>query len=404
MRGSRVGAVLLGLMAVLVAGVALAAEPIRIGEISEAKLWADMAMNQRRGEKLALEEINAKGGVLGRPLEIIFRDGGNGTPAEVLRDVEELVHHQKVRLLLGTGPDNNGLAVSNYAKREGVFFLKGINGTNRHIWEAGHALAFRFDVPNYLYGKIFAARAAKLPARRWAFVGPDYEFGHSVIEAFQKELKALRPDVEFVATQWHPMTRINAGAVIGALDRARPDAVFVAHWGSAASQFVREGRKRRFFEGKEIFSVLLGQPEGLGPLKTEAPVGWLTQGYPYDDIASPAHKAFVARYRAAYGAEPGWFSFTGYNAVLALAKAIEKAGTPEPYDVATAMKGMTFESLIGPLTFREADNQSSLGLWIGRVGFREGRPVLVNWTYEPSDAYYPGDAYVKTVRPAESPR
>ncbi|MDR3425260.1 MAG: ABC transporter substrate-binding protein [Alphaproteobacteria bacterium] len=376
-------------------------EPIKIGEISEAKLWNIMAVNQRRGEQLAVDNINAQGGVLGRPLEIVQRDGGDGTPGDVLRDVQELVERQGIKILFGTAFDNNGLAVSSYAKKNGAFFLKAVNGTDRQIWQDGNDLSFRFDVSNYMYmyGKVFADAAAKLPAKRWAFVGLDYEFGHSVIADFQKELKRLRPDVEFVATQWHPFGKINAGAVVAALEYANPDAIFIANAGSDTIQLIREGTKRGLFAHRQVISVLTGQPEQLESFGKEAPVGWITQGYPYDQIDTPAHKTFLAKFRARFHTDPGWFSFVGYNAMISLADAINKAKSTEPHAIAAAMKGMTFDSLTGPLTYRASDNQSNLGLWVGKVGFKNGKPTLVDWTYEPEDKYYPGDAYVKTVRP-----
>lgn len=379
--------------------VPTAKKPIKIGEISEAKLWNVMAVNQRRGFELALEEVNSKGGVLGRKVEMVSRDGGQGTPEDVLRDVEELIDRQNVRLLIGTGPDNIGLAVSNYAKQKGIFFLKAINGTNRHIWQEGHDLAFRFDVPNYMYGAVFADAAAKFPAKRWAFIGPDYEFGRSVIADFQKALKERKPDVEFVAEQWHPMLKIQAQAVARAIKNANPDAIFIANFGSDAVQLLREGKKIGLFDGKPVISVLLGQPEQLEPLGAEAPTGWITQGYPYEQIDTPTHKEFLKKYKAKYNATPGWFSFVGYNSMLSLAKAIEKAASDDPHKVAAAMKGMTFDSLVGPITYRATDNQSNLGLWVGKIGFEDKKPALVDWSYESGDKYYPGDAYVKTVRP-----
>ncbi|NND65220.1 MAG: ABC transporter substrate-binding protein, partial [Gammaproteobacteria bacterium] len=85
------------------------AEPIKIGEISEMALWAPMAINQRRGFALAIEDYERDNGLLlGRPVELLSRDGGSGTPSDVLRDVEELVNQEGVRFLIGTGPDNIG--------------------------------------------------------------------------------------------------------------------------------------------------------------------------------------------------------------------------------------------------------------------------------------------------------
>jgi len=345
-----------------------AKEPIRIGEISEFNLFKVYADNQHNAFELAVDDLNANGGVLGHPLKLITRQGGSGTPEEVLRDVEDLVHRENVKLLIGTGPDHTGLAVSSYARKNGIFYLKGANGTNKHIWQEGHDLAFRFDVSNYVYGKAFAQAAAKLPAKRWAIIAPDYEFGHSVVEDFTSNLKKLRPDVTFTPIQWHPMLKIQSGPVVQVLKQQKPDAFFIASFASDAVQLIRDGKKIGLYKDKPVISVLQGQPESLAPLGKEAPMGWITQGYPADQIDAPAHKAFLAKYRAKYNAEPGWFSFVGYNAMISLAKAIETAGSTEPKAVAAAMKGMTFDSLVGPITYRAADNQSNLGLWVGKIG------------------------------------
>lgn len=321
-------------------------EPIRIGEISEVRFWSLYAQNQRRGWQMALEEINAAGGVLGRPIEVVMRNGGDGSPSDVLRDAEELFLRQNINIFYGTCPDNVSLAISDYAKRHGILFLKGVNGTNRQIWQDGHDLAFRFDVPNYMYGKAFAAAAAKLPIKRWAFVAPDFEFGRSVVAEFQKELKAQRPDVEFVMTQWHPTLKSDAGAIAGAINSVKPDGIFIASFGSDLVKLVRQGNARKLYDNRAVIGVLVGQPEGLNVLGKEAPVGWITAGYPMDQIDTPAHKAFLAKYRAKYNADPGWFSFVGYNAFMSLAKAIEKAGSTDPQAISAAMKGMTFDSLV----------------------------------------------------------
>jgi len=376
-----------------------AVESIKIGEIIEHKIWPLMAENHHNGLMLAVDEINANGGVLGRPLEILYRNGGDGKPASILRDAEELVTKQGVKFLTGLGPDNNGLAVSSFAKRNKVFYLKGINGTNKHIWKERHRYAFRFDVSNYMYGKVFADAVKGMPAKRWAFVAPNYEFGRSVVKDFKEALKKKRPDVEFVSDQWHPTLKIDAGSVVQALSRVKPDGIFVASWGGDLAQFIREGTKRELFEDRTIVGVLAGQPEQLEYMKKEAPVGWITQGYPYPTIKHDNHKKFLSAYKEKYESNPGWFSFVGYNAMKSLAAAIEKAGVVDVEKVVDAMEGLTFDSTIGPLTYRSSDHQANLGLWVGKVAIVDDLPTIVNWKYKSNNLYYPGDDYVKTVRP-----
>ncbi len=137
--------------------------------------------------------------------------------------------------------------------------------------------------------------AAKLKKKRWAVVYPNYEYGTSAVAAFKTLLKAVQPDVEFVAEQAPPLGRVDAGAVVQALADAKPDAIFNVLFGADLSKFVREGNTRGLFQGREVVSVLTGEPEYLDPLRDEAPNGWIVTGYPWYGIQTPAHKALLRR-------------------------------------------------------------------------------------------------------------
>ncbi len=374
------------------------APPIVVGDLIQVTTYPDGCIPYQKGYQLALKEVNDAGGVLGRPVKVLFRDSGPG-PESAVRVAEELIARDKVALLTGTCFDNVGLAVSNLSKRHKILFLKGYNGTNRHIWQEGHRYAFRFDCANYVYANALAEEAAQLPAKRWAFVAPNYEFGHSAVADFKAGLKKRRPDVEFVADQWPKVLQMDAAPTIQALLRAKPDAIFTACFGSDSTQLVREGRKRGLYDNRPMVSVLSGFPENLEPLKDEAPQGWIVLGYPYDEIKTPAHQKFVADYRAAYGEDPRYGAFIGYHVMKTVAAAITKAGVVETEKLVDAMEGLTIDSLIGPVTYRASDHQSTLGVWIGKTTIVNGKPTLRDWVYKPGDAYMPSAEEVKKLRP-----
>ena len=138
--------------------------------------------------------------------------------------------------------------------------------------------------------------AAKLKKKRWAIVYPNYEYGQSAVAAFKELLKAAQPDVEFVAEQAPPLGKIDAGAVVQALADAKPDAIFNVLFGADLSKFVREGNTRGLFKGREVVSLLTGEPEYLDPLKDEAPERLdrhrLSRG---TASQTPEHKKFFLR-------------------------------------------------------------------------------------------------------------
>ena len=138
--------------------------------------------------------------------------------------------------------------------------------------------------------------AVKLPAKRWATVAPNYEYGQSAARGFKKLLRT-RPDVNFVAEQSPPLGRIDAGATVQALAAANPEAIFNVTFGADLTNFVRQGSTRGLFKGGEVFSLLTGEPEYLDPLGEEAPEGWIVTGYPWNELKTPEHTTFRDAYR-----------------------------------------------------------------------------------------------------------
>ena len=315
---------LLLLSVVVAAPIASAQEPIRIGEISSYSTVPAFTIPYRNGWQLAVDEINASGGLLGRKVEVISRDDA-GKPDDATRHASELLTSQKVDLLTGTFLSNVGLAVSDIALRNKVLFVAAEPLTDALVWEKGNRYTFRLRPSTYMQAAMLVEEAARLPAKRWATVAPNYEYGQSAVSSFKELLKAKRPDVEFVAEQWPALGKLEAAATVQALAAAKPDAIFNVTFGADVTKFVREGNLRGLFEGRSVVSMLTGEPEYLDPLKDETPKGWIVTGYPWDQYRSPAHDKFVEAYRHKYKDPPRLGSVVGYTTMMSIAEAIRKA-------------------------------------------------------------------------------
>lgn len=372
-------------------------KPILIGEISSYSALPVGTEAYRKGWQLAVEEINQGGGVLGRPLQIISRDDA-GKPDVALTVANELVSRQGVDLLTGTILSNVGLAVADFANQKGVFFLATQPLTDALIWEHGNDTTFRLRPSTFTQAMILAEEAAKLPAKRWATVAPNYEFGQSAVANFKSELKRLRPDVVFVSAQWPPLGKIDAGILVQAIAASSPDAIFNATFGSDLVQFVREGDLRGLFRDRSVISIMTGEPEYLDPLKDETPKGWIVTGYPWDSIKTPEHARFLAAYQARYHDYPRIGSLMGYTNILVLAEAIKRAGSTDTGALVAAMKGLTLATPTGPVSFRAIDHQSTMGVYVGRLDVRDGHGVMVDWRYEDGAKHQPSDDFVRDKR------
>jgi len=375
-----------------------AADEIKIGEINSYSGLPAFTEPYRKGWQLALEEINAKGGVDGKKLVVISKDDG-GKPAEAVTAANELVSNDGVALLAGTFFSNVGLAVSDFAAQKKVLFVAGEPLTDAITWSKGNRYTFRLRPSNYMQAGMLAEEAAKLPAKRWAAIAPNYEYGQSAVAAFKKLLSAKRPDIEWVAEQWPPMGKIDAGAVLEAIDAARPDAILNVEFGPDLVKLVREGNTRGTFQNRSVVSFLTGEPEYLDPLKSETPTGWIVTGYPWYDIKTPEHEAFLKAYQDKYHDYPRLGSVVGYSLMKGIAAILAKAGSTDTDKMIAAAEGVSFGTPFGEVIFRAIDHQSTMGAFVGKTALKDGKGVMVDAVYRKGAGYLPTDEEVRKLRP-----
>jgi branched-chain amino acid transport system substrate-binding protein len=271
--------------------LAQAKGPIRIGELNSYKAQPAFLEPYKKGMELAVEEVNSAGGIAGRKIELISRDDG-ANPADAVRVAEELISRDRADVITGTFLSNIGLAVTDFAKQKKVFFLASEPLTDKIVWQNGNRYTFRLRPSTYMQTAMMVPEAVKMNKKRWAVVFPNYEYGQSAVASFKALMQKAQPSIEWVAEQAPPLGRIDAGAVTQALGDAKPDAIFNVLFGADLAKFVREGNTRGLFKGREVVSLLTGEPEYLDPLKDETPENWLVTGYPWYGIDTPDHKAF----------------------------------------------------------------------------------------------------------------
>jgi branched-chain amino acid transport system substrate-binding protein len=395
----------LGLTMFTAASTAVMAQstPIKIGEINSYSTIAQFTTPYKQGWQLAVEEINAKGGLLGRKVEVIARDDA-GKPEEALRHAVELTSNEKVDVLMGGFFSNVGLALADHAAKNKRLFIASEPLTDAIVWDKGNRYTFRLRPSTYMQAAMLVEEAAKLPAKRWATIAPNYEYGQSAVASFKELLKAKRPDVEFVGEQWPAQGKLEAGTTLSAIMASKPDAIFNVSFGADLARLVREGNQRNIFPKMPVVSLLSGEPEYLDVLRDETPKGWIVTGYPWDQIDNRDHASFAANYYKRYKESPKVGSVVGYASMQAIFAAIKKAGSTDNEKLVTAMRGLKFSTPFGPAEFRAIDQQSTMGAYVGKLDVRAGKGTMVQWRYADGRAYLPTDAYVKTRRPVEAMR
>ena len=233
---------------------------IKIGEINSYKAQPAFLEPYKKGMQLAVDQINATGGLLGKKVELITRDD-NATPGDAVRAAEELLSRDQVDVLTGSFLSHIGLALTDFAKQKKVFFLASEPLTDKIVWDNGNDYTFRLRTSTYMQVAMLVPGAAAMKKKRWAIVYPNYEYGQSAAATFKALLKKAQPDVEFVTEQAPPLGKLDAGSVVQALADAKPDAIFNVLFGADLAKFVREGNTREIFKGREVVSLLTGEPE-----------------------------------------------------------------------------------------------------------------------------------------------
>ena len=384
--------------AIVFATPGFAQNTIKIGELNSYKAQPAFLDPYKKGWEMAIEEINAAGGVLGKKLEVVSRDDG-ANPGDAVRAAEELVTREGVVALAGTFLSNVGLAVTNFAGQKKVFFLAAEPLTDKVTWADGNKYTFRLRSSTYMQVAMLMPGALAAKKKKWALVYPNFEYGQSAAENFKTLMKQSQPDVEFVTEQAPPLGKIDAGAVAQAIDDAKPDAIFNVEFAADLAKFVREGNTRGTFNDRFVVSLLTGEPEYQDPLKDESPKGWLVTGYPWNKIHSKEHDAFLQAYQKKYNDYPRLGSIVGYVTMKSLAAGIAKAGSTDTKKLVEAFEGLKLDSPFGPLQYRAIDHQATMGAFVGKTALENGKGTMVDFQYVDGGAVLPPDDVVKKLRP-----
>jgi branched-chain amino acid transport system substrate-binding protein len=376
---------------------ASAQQPIKLGDINSYSRFATFAVPYRNAMLLAIDEINGKGGIIGRKFELVWRDDNVNT-GDATRMADELVSREKIDILTGTLFSNIGVAIADFANQKKTLFMAAMPLTDVITMASGNRYTFRLKANTFMQVSILVDAVKQSGHKKWAIVAPNYEYGQSAAEAFKRVVKAKIPGSEIVAEHYPALGKIDAGATVTAIAQAKPDAIFSALFASDVVQFYREGSTRGLFENRPVISPILGEPEWLLPMKDEFPEGWVVTGYPWDQLTEPAHKAFVEAYQKRFNETPRFSSLIGYTEVYMLRDAIAKAGSADTEALIKVLPGMSFDTPIGKISIRAIDHQATFGTWVGKLARKGAGGALVDFKYADGANFLYPEAEVRAVR------
>jgi len=363
----------LALFTVLLAGLfflqpidAKAQGPIKIGIVDTYSGPATVyTYDVRDAFKLAIDEVNAKGGVVGRKIEFTMRDDKFKVDVG-LSMAKELVMNEKVDILMGTISSSVTLAISEYCKAEKMPFVVTFSKSDKITGEKGHRYVFCISENTLMIGKSAAAGLAKKPFLKYWIAGDDYEYGHALADGVWNSLKKLKPKVELMGQSWWKLGEPELTPYLTAITAAKPDAVIFASGGVSMVNVMKAAKASGFAEKIPMFIHTATELSTLAPLGMDAPEGVLgTSNYYFYYPDTPKNKAFVKAFKDAYGREPKVGALYGYLAGQFITKALQKAGKMDKEKFIDALSGMKVDSPVGEIEMRAYDHQAMLPMFMG---------------------------------------
>ena len=350
-----------------------AQKPIKVGYpmilSGPGALFGDPAL---KGAQMFVDELNAKGGVLSRKIELVPRDT-KGDANEAVRVSRELILKENVDFLVGTLTSAEGPAVSVVAKENKIVFIAPIPKTDQLTApDKLHPYVFRVAANTTMEGRSAAEIMAKWPVSKIATISPDYAYGQDVTKAFVDYIKKIKPSVQIVDQQWPKLGEADYTPFINAQLAKKPEAVFSSLWGGHFVTFAKQAKPLGYFDAIK-YNMLAGgeagSPESTKSMGADYPVGiW---GNSYDAFywgETPAHRDYTARLSKYLKDEyPSSWAVQGYIAMQFLTEAIKKAGSTDSDKVAKALLGLTIDTPIGKQTIREKDHQANRGQLYGKT-------------------------------------
>jgi len=347
---------------------ASAAEPIKIGmPVALTGFAANVGVQMRRACEFWAKQVNAKGGLLGRPVDLVISDT-EGNPATAVRKAQEMVERDGIRILTCIVVSNEALAIAPRLAEWNTIFISGDNGDGRLTGESLVPNFFRPNVSGPMGTRAVALYLRDSPTKNLYGLGMDYAWGHNSMEVFESECK--RAGKNFIGAVFSPMGTKDFSTYITRIRQSGADGVYLVLAGDDNAAFLSQAKQYRLGAKVQLFTELVDQMtiNATGDA-TIGLIGGSRYPYTYDN---PANKAFVAAWQAEHHALPDMYDGDQYQSCVVLQAGIEKAGSIDAAKLRTALEGLEVDSIKGRVVMRACDHQGEQQGFVIKVVKREG--------------------------------
>ena len=349
---------------------AYGANPIKIGmPLALTGPLGSVGEQMRRGAELWVKQVNARGGVIGRPIQLFISDTG-GDPAACVRKAQEAVERDECRLLFGMTLSSEALAVVPKLAEWNAIFISGDNGDGRLTAESFVPNFFRPNISGPMGARAVSLYLREAPYKKFFGLGMDYAWGRNSVAVFEGEMK--RANKEFVGAVFSPTGTKDFSPYITKIRNSGADAMYFALAGDDLNAFLSQAKQYRLGERVQIMTevVDMATVRAVG----EAAVGLVGSTRYSSAIDTPVNKIFVAAWQKEYGTLPDNNEGDQYQSCMVLQAGIEAAGTTDIDPLRAALEKVKIDGIKGPAWMRACDHQLIQSGFILRVEKGETGP------------------------------
>jgi branched-chain amino acid transport system substrate-binding protein len=347
-------------------GSAYAADPIKIGVVTPLSgTYAGIGQQVRWGLDLATKEVNAAGGIMGRPVELTYEDE-EANPAVAVQKADKLFQVNKVDFLTGTVNSGSTLAVGQVAERAGKLIATTVSFADSITSDKCSPNVFRVNARAGQQSSALAVWLSKeKPQAKVFYLGPDYEMGRSTVAAFKSS--AEKVGANSTGEVFAPLDSKDYTQYFGQLRSARPQVLYTSVAGNDTVRLFTQLQEFGLLNNLTVVgasgTVTSQNLSAIG----KAAEGFVT-GVGYSaEIATPENKKFVDAFRAAYKADPDLYGADSYGLIYAYKAAVEKANSTDTDKVRAAFADLKWQTPQGEKTLRAGDHQAVQTMYVVRV-------------------------------------
>jgi branched-chain amino acid transport system substrate-binding protein len=348
-----------------------AAEPIRVGvTASLTGEYAAPGGEQLQGIQMWANDLNARGSLLGRPVEVVYYDD-KSDPETSAALYERLISEDKVDLLLGPYSSNLTMVASAVAEKHN-FPMVATGASSREIWSRGYRNIFQVDAPADTYTDLVIKSARKAGLTTIALVYQWADFPRAIAEGVRTQ--AAEQGMEIVFDQEYPPDTTDFMAIVQGIRLAHPDLVIGGTYLNDSIAFMRDAKKGNLSPKAFVFTVgpaLREFGKALGP-DAEGVMGvvaWMASAH------MPMAMDFAFRYKEEHAVDASVYAAYGYGAGQVLEAGVRLAGSLDKDAIRQQLHEMKFRSILGAYHVDDAGRQLDKKTYV--MQWQRGRRRLV---------------------------